>query len=166
MRCEDKTLQEQFADAAGRQALNRPPESGGLLPPHVYEKGPPIVPHVQPEPLAPPAEDYFCLMGCCFGVLSEQLGNNSTDWPIDAPLPLRSEMLWVLQFRALIMPELHCKVHFDCLAGLTLDLGHVKAHAGDPWNELSDLVAKEAAYGAVVSAGHLVMFAVSFRNSI
>ena len=104
-------------------------------------------------------------------------------WPVDAPLPLRSEqvavvvaMLWVLQFRALL-PEIQCKVKFDCLAagyatngrwqapdhfgeqahllelflreqpGLSFEMEHVKAHAGDPWNELSDVVAKEAARG-------------------
>ena len=65
-------------------------------------------------------------LGSCFavfGIIGDQLvGNGSTVWPVDAPLPLRSEqvavvvaMLWVLQFRALL-PEIQCKVKFDCLA--------------------------------------------------
>ena len=89
-------------------------------------------------------------------------------------------LMWILQFRAL-MPALTCTVSFDCMAagyatmgkwqapdefgerihllemylreqpGLQLHFEHVKAHHSCPWNELSDVVAKEAAEGRLTA---------------
>ena len=88
-------------------------------------------------------------------------------------------MLWILQFRT-VFPGLRCTINFDCLAagyattgqwqapdtfgerahllenylrtlrGLELNFCHTKAHADDPWNELTDVLAKEAAAGRCV----------------
>ena len=87
-------------------------------------------------------------LGSCFavfGIIGDQLvGNGSTVWPVDAPLPLRSEqvavvvaMLWVLQFRTLL-PEMQCKVKFDCLAAGYATSG--RWQAPDPFGEKAHLL--------------------------
>ncbi|CAE6939333.1 Pol [Symbiodinium sp. CCMP2592] len=85
-------------------------------------------------------------------------------------------MLWIMQFRGL-MPSLSCTLCFDCMSagyaasgrwqapdqfgeqghllelflreqpGLDLHFAHVRAHEGNPWIELSDVLAKEASIG-------------------
>ena len=85
-------------------------------------------------------------------------------------------LMWLLQFQSMLS-SVKCEIHFDCLAagyaatgqwqapdnfgerahllesyigarpGIDLHMAHVKAHANDPWNELSDCLAKEAAAG-------------------
>ena len=51
--CADGTMQEQLAAAEAAYILSRPLECGGLLPPRVYQQGPPDLRELDPEPLEP-----------------------------------------------------------------------------------------------------------------
>ncbi|CAE7857683.1 unnamed protein product, partial [Symbiodinium necroappetens] len=97
-------------------------------------------------------------------------------------IAIATAILWTLQMRALI-PKVRCQIWFDCQAAgyaasgqwtvindmgsrlrnlalmadqvgeVSIEYGHVKAHAGNGWNEVADAVAKALSCGNICAQG-------------